>query len=65
MKRVAWLAAGWLWLVTSATGCKENPAATAACKGKAGNSHVCNSCCRLNGASGSVWSGNCSCIGGN
>ena len=63
MRRLVWLGVS-LALLIAAVGCKENRKATMACKGKAGNSTVCNSCCSLNGASGSVWSGGCSCVGG-
>ncbi len=65
MNRAWWIAAG-LALLFGIAACKENPAATAACKGKAGNSSTCNSCCHLNGASGSTWvGGQCGCVGGN
>ncbi len=57
------LVAGWLALVLCAVGCKENEAATAACKEKK-TSDDCSACCKDKGASGHKYiNGDCGCLG--
>ena len=46
-------------------GCKENEAASKACKGESASSDDCADCCQKNGASGHKYiNGACSCLGG-
>jgi len=57
-----------LILLTAAlatVGCKDNPAATKACKGAGASSDACSACCKSHGANGHKYiNGDCSCLGG-
>jgi hypothetical protein len=64
-KTTTLLVTAWLGLVLAATGCKENPTATAACKSGSTSSDECSKCCNSNGANGHKWiNGDCGCLGG-
>ncbi|MBI4702666.1 MAG: hypothetical protein HY744_16210 [Deltaproteobacteria bacterium] len=66
MERMGWTATIVLAALCAATalGCKENAAATGACKG-AKSSDECSECCKTNGASGHKYiGGDCGCLGG-